>query len=80
MSPRQSFLTKRYSNVFYFGRAHVDDVTCPYYVDMRSTFGLRFVSRNDYSLYHEFRRERKPDFAEEESVGLLKALRRVRRD
>ena len=24
----------------------------------------------------EFRRERKPDFAEEESVGLLKALRR----
>ena len=45
------------------------------------TFGLGFVSRgkNDYSLssfHHEFRRERKPDFAEEESVGLLKALRR----
>ena len=27
------------------------------------------------SFHHEFRRERKPDFAEEESVGLLKALR-----
>ena len=49
------------------------------------TFGLRFVGRsmNDYrvsSFHHEFRRERKPDFAEEESVGLLKALRRGRRD
>ena len=49
------------------------------------TVGLRFVSRsmNDYrvsSFHHEFRRERKPDFAEEESVGLLKALRRGRRD
>ena len=32
------------------------------------------------SFHHEFRRERKPDFAEEESVGLLKALRRGRRD
>ena len=31
-------------------------------------------------LSYEFRRERKPDFAEEESVGLLKALRRGRRD
>ena len=30
--------------------------------------------------HHEFRRDRKPDFAEEESVGLLKALRRGRRD
>ena len=40
-------------------------------------------SKNDYSLssfHHEFRRKRKPDFAEEESVGLLKALRRGRRD
>ena len=40
-------------------------------------------SKNDYrvsSFYHEFRRERKSDFAEEESVGLLKALRRGRRD
>ena len=37
---------------------------------------------NDYSVssfHHEFIRERKPDFAEEESVGLLKALRRGRR-
>ena len=40
-------------------------------------------SKNDYrvsSFHHEFRRERKPDFAEEESVGLLKAPRRGRRD
>ena len=39
--------------------------------------------KNDYSLssfHHEFRRERKPDLAEEESVGLLKALSRGRRD
>ena len=41
------------------------------------------ASKNDYSLssfHHEFRRERKPDFAEEESVGLLKALRRGPRE
>ena len=35
---------------------------------------------NTLQFHHEFRRERKPDFAEEESVGLLKALRRGRRD
>ena len=57
-----------------------------YYIHVPTyTFGLRFVSRcmNDYrvsSFHHEFRRKRKPDFAEEESVGLLKALRRGRRD
>ena len=42
-----------------------------------------YICKNDYSLssfHHEFRRERKPDFAEEKSVGLLKALRRGRRD
>ena len=38
-------------------------------------YGLYSLS----SFHHEFRRERKPDFAEEESVGLLKALRRGRR-
>ena len=40
-------------------------------------------SKNDYSLssfHHEFRRERKPDFVKEETVGLLKALMRGRRD
>ena len=74
----------RYANPPWYTYTHIHVYT---YVYMHGTFGLRFVSRsmklNDYSLssfHHEFRRERKPDFAEEESVGLLKALRRGRRD
>ena len=87
MSLRQSFLTKRYSNVFYFDhgtrtyvRTYIHDVY------MHGTFGV-CQSQHEVktitvlsSFHHEFRRERKPDFAEEDSVGLLKALRRGRRD
>ena len=79
MSLRQSFLTKRYSNFCYFDRAHVHDDTYIYiHVCTCTYYGWATVSLS--SFHREFRQERKPDFAEEESVGLLKALRRGRRD
>ena len=85
MSLRQSFLTKRYSNIFYFDHGRREEpgneATCRVHLGYDLSVAAR--SKKDYSLssfHHEFRRERKPDFAEEESVGLLKALRRGRRD
>ena len=61
---------------------HVPTYTCMVHLGYGLSVAAR--SKNDYSLlsfHHEFRRERKPDFTEEESVGLLKALalRRGRR-
>ena len=58
-------------------------ITTYVYMHLGSRLSVAARSKNDYSLSsvpHEFRRERKPDFAEEESVGLLKALWRGRRD
>ena len=89
-------LTKSYSNFpIYLDHAHtyvytyiimyIHDIVYTYmYVYIWATVcQSQHESKNDYrvsSFHHEFRRERKPDLAEEESVGLLKALRRGRRD
>ena len=70
MSLRKSILTNSYSNFSsYFDHAHIH---VPTYVFHATVCQSQHEIKNDYrvsSLHHEFRRERKPDFAEEESVG-----------
>ena len=87
MSLRQSFLTKRYSNFFYFDHARFRYTHTHLRTYIYNIWATVCQSQHEVKMitvcqafYYEFRRERKPDFAEEESVGLLKALRRGRRD